>query len=46
MVFNLALTLIVLTWRIWGDPNNASKRQMRFNSAFKGLKEPLLFTDI
>jgi len=32
------LTLILLTWRIWCAPNNASKRQMGFNSAFKGLK--------
>ena len=31
------LTLILLTWRKWWTPNNASKRQMRFNSAFKGL---------
>jgi len=31
------LTLILLTWRIWWAPNNASKRQMGFNSAFKGL---------
>jgi hypothetical protein len=28
------LTLILLTWKIWWAPNNASKRQM----AFKGLK--------
>jgi len=33
-----SLTLILLTWRKW-TPNNASKWQMRFNSAFKGLKE-------
>ena len=31
------LTLILLTWRKWWTPNNASKRQMGFNSAFKGL---------
>jgi len=31
------LTLILLTWRKWWTPNNASKWQMRFNSAFKGL---------
>jgi len=30
------LTLIPLTWRIWWA-NNASKWQMGFNSAFKGL---------
>jgi hypothetical protein len=33
----VVLTLILLTWRIWWAPNNASRRQMRFNSAFKGL---------
>jgi len=32
------LTLILLTWRIWWAPHNASKWQMGFNSAFKGLK--------
>jgi len=31
------LTLILLTWRKWCAPNNASKQQMGFNSAFKGL---------
>jgi len=31
------LTLILLTWRIWWALNNASKWQMGFNSAFKGL---------
>ena len=30
------LTLILLTWRIWWAPNNASKWQVGFNSAFKG----------
>ena len=30
------LTFILLTWRKW-TPNNASKCQMGFNSAFKGL---------
>ena len=33
------LTLILLTWRKWWAPNNASKWEMGFNSAFKGLKE-------
>jgi hypothetical protein len=33
------LTLILLTWRIWWAPNEASKWQMGFNSAFKGLKK-------
>jgi hypothetical protein len=32
-----SLTLILLTWRIWWAPNNASKWQMGFNSAFKWL---------
>ena len=32
------LTLILLTWRIWWAPNNASKWQIGFNSAFQGLK--------
>ena len=27
----------LLTWRKWWTPNNASKWQMGFNSAFKGL---------
>jgi len=31
------LTLILLTWRKWCAPNNASKHQMGFNSAFEGL---------
>jgi hypothetical protein len=31
------LTLILLTWRIWWAPNNTSRWQMEFNSAFKGL---------
>jgi hypothetical protein len=34
---NETLTLTLLTWKIWWAPNNASKGQMRFNSAFKGL---------
>jgi len=33
---SIFLTFILLTWRIW-VPNNASKWQMRFNLAFKGL---------
>jgi hypothetical protein len=39
-VFSLSLTLIPLTWRIWWASNNASRWQMGFNSAFKGLKRP------
>jgi len=31
------LTVILLTWRKWWAPNNASKWQMGFNSGFKGL---------
>ena len=33
----ICLTLILLTWRKWWASNNASKQQMGFNSAFKGL---------
>jgi uncharacterized membrane protein len=33
----IALTLILLMWRIWLAANNASKWQMGFNSAFKLL---------
>ena len=35
---HIILTLYLLTWRIWWAPNNASKGQMRFNLAFKGLR--------
>jgi len=31
------LTFILLTWRKWLSPNNASRQQMGFNSGFKGL---------
>ena len=31
------LTLSPLTWRTWWAPNNASRWQMGFKSAFKGL---------
>jgi hypothetical protein len=34
---NAELTLTPLTWRIWWAPNNASRWEMGFNSAFKGL---------
>jgi len=34
-----SLALILLTWKIWWVPNNASKWQMGFNSAFEGLIE-------
>ena len=32
------LTFILLTWRKWLAPNNASRQQMGFNSRFKGLR--------
>jgi hypothetical protein len=35
------LTLIMLTWKKWWASNNASKQQMGFNSAFKGLNMQL-----
>jgi len=37
------LTLYLLTWRIWWSPNNASKGQVGFNSAFKGLNTSISF---
>jgi len=37
--FYISLTHILLTWRIWRAPNNASRWQMGFNSAFKWLKK-------
>jgi len=33
------LTLNPLTWKIWLDPNNASRWEVGFNSAFKGLND-------
>jgi len=33
----VTLTLTLLTWGKWWAPNNATKGQMGFNSAFKGL---------
>ena len=42
--FSPPLTLILLTWRIWWAPNNASKWQMEFKSAFKGLKSGMCGT--
>ena len=39
LVYDYAcLTLILLKWKIWWASNNASRWQMGFNSAFKGLK--------
>jgi len=40
---SIPLTLHLLKWRIWRAPNNASKGQMGFDSAFKGLN---IFTDV
>jgi len=37
------LTLILLTWRIWWALNNASRWQMGFNLAFKGLTASTCF---
>jgi len=34
----LVLTLTLLTWKIWWALNNASRWQMGFHPAFKGLK--------
>ena len=39
------LTLNPLTWKIWWAPNNASRWQMGFNSAFKRLMK-LKFSDM
>jgi hypothetical protein len=39
VAFLISLTLILLTWRIWRAPNNTSKWQMGFISAFN-LQEP------
>jgi hypothetical protein len=36
-VYRTRLTLNPLTWKIWWAPSNASRWQMGFNSAFKGL---------
>jgi hypothetical protein len=41
-----SLTLILLTWRIWWAPNNVSRWQIRFNSAFKGLIFNAVWTEI
>ena len=35
--YNFVLTIYLLMWRIWWPPNNVSKGQMGFNSAFKEL---------
>ena len=32
----------LLTWKIWWAPNNASKWKMGFNSAFKGVNDPMV----
>jgi len=38
----ILLTLILLMWRIWWAPNNASRWQMGFKSVFKGLIQRLV----
>ena len=40
------LTFILLTWRKWLAPNNASRQQMGFNSGFKGLMSVLICTSV
>ena len=40
------LTLIPLTWKIGWDPNNDSRWQMGFNSAFKGLIDDQKVNDL
>jgi hypothetical protein len=37
--FEGGLNHYLLTWRIWWAPNNASRGQMGFSSAFKGLNQ-------
>jgi len=37
----VCLTLNPLTWKIWWAPNNASRWQMGFNLAFKGLRKTI-----
>jgi hypothetical protein len=41
--FHMLLTLILLTWNIRWASNNASKWQMGFNLAFKGLRDRDIF---
>ena len=36
-LFRWYLTLNLLTWKIWWAPNNVSRWEVGFNSAFKGL---------
>ena len=36
------LTLVLLTWRTGSVPNNASRWQMGFDSAFKGINSYIL----
>jgi len=43
-LWTIPLTLILLTWRMWWAPNNASKWQMKFHSAFKWLRQVLWFS--
>ena len=43
LCINTILTLNPLTWKIWCAPNNTSRWQMGFNSAFKGFKFVAIF---
>jgi len=43
-ILMLALTLILLMWRIGWAPNNARKWQVGFKSAFKGLSSGIQAT--
>ena len=40
------LTFILLTWRKWLAPNNASRQQMGFNSGLKGLSNALFLSAV
>ena len=42
----MCLTLSPLTWKIWWAPNNASRWQMGFNSAFKRLNHFALLSSL
>jgi hypothetical protein len=46
LVLCIFLTLILLTWRMWWAPNNASKWEMGFNLAFKGLNVAVLASKV
>jgi hypothetical protein len=46
VMYNIYLTLILLTLTIWRAPTNTSKWRMGFNSAFKGLINRRVANDI